>query len=234
MVASRKRGRAQSGRSAKRRLFAPKRPRRHTFAKAVKAVIAKAARVKTRDFVVTSTVDTLGIFTDLTNIPEGNDLHSRETDTIEITSISWKGLWYDADDTWNFCKTFIANWKDQTTPVIGDFLNTSNNFILPFAHKQLQDDAPESRFGRVLRSGRLHKLATSSTDFTSAANQSELSPKRVPEMITWRPKKPMKVKYDQANVPLGNQPWLVNISDSNAVLHPNITGNVRVTFHDKL
>lgn len=214
---------------ARRRFTRSRKPLSKKQVKAVKTIIVKEKKKYMDNWyekTVSSTTSTTATVTQLTDIPQGDDVTNmfgkRQGNRIAIRSLQLKGYLTCADAT-NLVRVILLQWHGDAdsvgAPTQASILDTFTSSANPLnAFYVNQSNANQLASYKILMDKR----------FT--LTQYDSFNKYFSKIIKW--KKPMELSFDNVAGTdyVNNSLWLMTFSDSSAVTHPGIEFTSRVKF----
>lgn len=205
--------------------MAPRRKgkKRATVPKAVRAYVKsqQTRQLETKYYNIfdqTLSPDWSGTLFDLTgNIATGTTVATRVGDAVTLREIDWRGIITSAD-THNFVRVALFQWRADTsvdTPTAGSVLETVNDVLAPVTLWNWDRRAEY----KVLWDKTYY---LDSADDTAVQFSGKIGPRKLKTPIHYNP------GYNTGM----NHVFLMVISDSSAISHPQVNWDMRLKYKD--
>lgn len=213
-----------------KRTYKSKRPRRKSYKKRPTTLslsrklnrLHKAIEYKHADHAMNAGISNVGYFTNLTNIPQGDEDLTRDGDKLTVTSVQLRLQLHGGDIPYNNVRIIIFKWNNlYQTPNLTDLLLTPTTTTAVQPQCYLYNlDAIRARPGFKILWDRTYQNHT-------AENQTNKKAVNIFKKIPFR----TNLQYSAGSL-TGNSLYMFAISDSSISNHPVLTGMKRINFMD--
>lgn len=195
----------------------------------VKRLIANRQELKYKDYFVDTNVSASGFFQGIMDVDKGDDSNQRDGDSLQLCGrLEMRLRVINSDptvgDDFNNIRVIVFQWHPASTPAITDILADG-----PFAggYDYLSNYNHLTRAQYTI----LFDKTWSSTNNTAESLQYEFQQNRHYFISLKKARK--IIKYTPAGTLFGtNRLYILALSDSSTVDHPNLTLTIRGVFRD--